>query len=99
MRRPRPYLLSSRKSGRAGRHPFETGRMVPETGIYRVSHVSHRLLHEVVILKGERFPRCAKCNEAVLFDLVHAAPDLFQQSPHRVYELPVLEEDAERQRA
>jgi hypothetical protein len=72
---------------------FETGAIVPETGIYRVTHTPHRLPHEVVILKGEHFPRCAKCTTSVLFDLVHAAPDLFQHTVYRLYELPVTEED------
>jgi hypothetical protein len=73
---------------------FRTGDVVPETGIYRVAHAGHRLPHEVVILKHERFPRCAGCNDEVLFDLVHAAPDLFQHSLDRTYKLPVVEEAA-----
>ncbi len=98
-RRPRPFLVISRSGAPADSHPFQTGALAPETGIYRVVHVSHRLPHEVVVLKGERFPRCAKCDDAVLFDLVHAAPDLYQHTPHRVYELPVLDDEAEVRRA
>ena len=52
----------------------------------------HRLPHEVVILKGQRFPRCSKCTSSVLFELAHAAPDLFQSSISRIYELPVVEQ-------
>jgi hypothetical protein len=98
-RSPRPFLVFPRSGAPADSQPFQTGALAPETGIYRVVHVSHRLPHEVVILKGERFPRCAKCNHAVLFDLVHAAPDLYQHIPYRVYELPVLDDEAKVRRA
>ena len=71
---------------------FRTGAAVPETGIYRVHHESHRLPHEVVILKDEIFPRCCKCSEAVRFELAHAAPQLSPHGVYRIYELPVIEE-------
>ena len=81
-------------TGESHERTFQTGEAAPETGIYRVIHVGHRLPHEVVVLKNERFPRCAKCKDAVLFDLIHPAPDLFQHVGYRVYELPVLNEAA-----
>ena len=34
---------------------FQTGDVVPQTGIYRVAHLAHRLPHEVVIFAGDRF--------------------------------------------
>lgn len=70
---------------------LKTGAVAPETGIYRVVHTGHRLPHEVVILQGQRFPRCSKCTSSVLFELAHAAPDLFQSCICRIYELPVVE--------
>lgn len=73
---------------------FRTGAAVPETGIYRVHHDSHRLPHEVVILKDEIFPRCSKCSEAVHFELAHAAPGLSPYGVYRIYELPAIEADA-----
>jgi len=72
---------------------FKTHDAAPETGIYRVVHVAHRLPHEVVILKDERFPRCGKCKDAVIFELVHAAPDLFKHLRPRVSELAILDEE------
>lgn len=87
----RPFLIKSRSD--MGRKAYETGSIVPETGIYRVVHVAHRLPHEVVIVKGERFPRCAGCADAVLFDLIHAAPDLYGHVTYKVYELPVLDDE------
>jgi hypothetical protein len=71
---------------------FQTGDVVPQTGIYRVAHLAHRLPHEVVIFAGDHFPRCAKCANSVVFELVHAVQDLFQHTVRRVYELPVIEE-------
>jgi hypothetical protein len=73
---------------------LRTGSAVTETGIYRVIHVAHRLPHEVVCLKGDRFPRCAKCNDSFLFYLVHSAPDLFRSWQYHLYVLPVLEDDS-----
>ena len=73
----------------------ETGAVVPETGIYRVVHSSHRLPHEVVILKGQRFPKCQRCSDRVYFELVHPAPDLFRHTTFILYELPVIDESSE----
>jgi hypothetical protein len=49
---------------------FETGSAVPGSGIYRVNHAAHRLSFEVALFKGENFPRCASCPEAVRFRMV-----------------------------
>ena len=71
---------------------FRTGEAVPETGIYRVNHSRHRLHHEAILCKDERFPRCAKCSDHVLFELAYSAPDLFSGFRPPIYELPVIEE-------
>src|SRR5260221_9774807 len=59
-------------------HDFElrTGDLVPASGIYLVNHAPHRLLQEIALFKSERFPRCSKCDSAVLFLLVHPVPAL-----------------------
>ena len=67
---------------------YKTGERVPETGIYRVTHNQHRLAHQAIILKGQVFPRCSRCADAVFFELAYAAPDLFASSLTPVYELP-----------
>jgi hypothetical protein len=74
---------------------FKTGTIIPASGIYRVSHSAHRLPHEVTLLKGETFPRCQKCVDAVTFDLVRAM-DVAPRFLWRImlYELPVLEDNA-----
>jgi hypothetical protein len=75
---------------------FHTGDMVPESGIYLVLHPEHRLPHEVTLLRDQQFPTCAKCANAVVFQLVQAAPHLhdgeFRVALHRIPELP--EEEA-----
>ncbi len=63
------------------------------TGLYLVVHSAHRLPHEVVAVKGHRFPKCQKCGDSVWFRLLHPAADLFQHVTDTVYELPVVDED------
>jgi hypothetical protein len=54
------------------RHPdiFSTGEEVPASGIYSVTHAAHRLFAEVAMFKGEAFPKCARCADAVSFSKV-----------------------------
>jgi hypothetical protein len=88
----RPFLVRSLLAEAVPEGRFTTGCIAPETGIYRVVHAGHRLPHEVIILRGQVLPKCSKCSGSVLFELAHAAPDLFQSSICRIYELPELEE-------
>jgi hypothetical protein len=74
---------------------FQTGEPIPESGIYRVIHKTHRVPHEVTLFNGQTFPRCSKCKDAVHFELIHAATELLHGQGFRVYlhELPA--EDCE----
>lgn len=54
------------------RRQYKPGDVVPASGIYRVEHESHRLMHEVTLLAENVFPRCRECNAAVRFELVRA---------------------------
>jgi hypothetical protein len=49
-------------------------------------------------LRDQQFPKCAKCQDAVLFEVVRAVTftdESLQQNPQiRLYELPVLEDEA-----
>jgi hypothetical protein len=74
---------------------FKTGAIIPDSGIYRVSHSAHRLPHEVTLLKGETFPKCQRCADTVTFELVRAM-DVTTRFSWRVtlYELPVLDDVA-----
>lgn len=75
----------------------KTGSVIPASGIYSVEHASHRLPHEVTLLKGEIFPKCQKCADAVTFKLVRMCTyqTAAKNSSWRVtlYELPVINGD------
>jgi hypothetical protein len=80
-------------SKRADRPTFKTGETVLESGIYKVTHVEHRLPHEVTLLKGAQFPRCSKCKEAVTFKVVALAPRLDKLRERvTLYQLPDLDD-------
>jgi hypothetical protein len=68
---------------------YKTGLRIPQSGIYRVHHSEHRLPHDVTLLAGEYFPRCAQCGLDVQFELVRAAPEVNNSDFQVVvYELP-----------
>ena len=48
------------------------GDTVPVSGVYRVEHDWHRLMHEATLLVDTRFPRCKQCKDAVRFHLVRS---------------------------
>ena len=55
---------------------FKPGESVPRTGVYRVNHDLHRLMHEAALIKDELFPSCKQCNNNVCFELVRAMHDM-----------------------
>ena len=55
---------------------FRPGDRATATGVYRVTHVRHRMPHELTVLEGEVLPSCKKCKDKVRFELIHAAPRL-----------------------
>lgn len=73
---------------------YGTGQAIPKSGIYTVFHEQHRLPHEVTLLEGETFPRCAKCGNLVEFVLDQSAPSGVNASqfPIRIFALPDLDE-------
>lgn len=73
---------------------YGTGGLVPQSGIYSVSHAAHRLPHEVTLLLGKTFPRCEKCGEQVEFRLVRPAPHIIADADFHVtlFALPVMED-------
>jgi len=72
---------------------FQTGHLVPESGIYGVTHAGHRLPHAVTICRGETFPRCAKCADLVLFELLHPVECPYSYEPMHIFELHPEEEN------
>jgi hypothetical protein len=61
------------------------GERVPVTGIYRVEHGTHRLMHHAILPQGIRFPMCRKCGERVCFSLVRSVKK--EQIPFRSSEI------------
>lgn len=52
---------------------FKPGEIVPQSGIYRITHdPSHTAAHDVTVIEGRRFPPCRNC-KGVRFELVRAA--------------------------
>jgi len=74
---------------------YKSSDTIPESGVYRVIHVQHRLPHEVTLIEGQIFPPCAKCHEDVRFELLRELPALSRERRGNVslYSLPVLEDD------
>ncbi|HEY6249753.1 MAG TPA: hypothetical protein VI685_07310 [Candidatus Angelobacter sp.] len=64
---------------------YKPGQIVPRTGIYRIYHRRHRLMHEATLIEQTCFPRCKNCQNAVRFVLV--------QPPHSKYVLPFRSTD------
>jgi hypothetical protein len=63
---------------------FCTGEMTQESGIC-VIRQAHHLPRELTLFSEQVFPRCAKCKDAVNFELIHAATDLFNEHGFRIY--------------
>lgn len=64
---------------------YRPGEAAPEGGIYEVVHASHRPAHTAILLRGEIFPSCRTCKDAVRFRLSrradHASGDADLRSP------------------
>ncbi len=52
---------------------FRPGDKVPQSGIYRIEHDKHRMMHHATLTGGTRFPRCKQCGDAVRFVSVRAS--------------------------
>ena len=89
----RLHLVHSRSVTGPIAELYETGAVIPVTGIYRVVHSAHRLPHEALIIQGQRFPKCQRCEDAVFFELIHPAGDLFSHITYSISEIAVIEED------
>lgn len=58
---------------------YKPGDIVPESGIYRVTHdPRHADPHEVTCIEGRRFPTCKNCDHP-RFALVKAAKHIKDQ--------------------
>ena len=50
--------------------PNAAGQRVSRTGVYRITHQGHRPPHKATLRKGESFPSCSICRNAVMFEFV-----------------------------
>ena len=71
----------------------ETGQEVAKSGVYRVVHREHRLPSEVVLIAGNKFPRCGKCSRSVKFEFERAAPSYVSRTNVIVHELSARQRD------
>jgi hypothetical protein len=46
-----------------------------QSGIYRVFHDSHRLMHEAALRTGDIFPCCRQCGNEARFELARTMAD------------------------
>ena len=91
----RVFLVKSAPSNMVTRPRFRTDEIVPQSGVYKVRHRKHRLPHEVSLFRDQQFPRCAQCQDAVIFELLRAVTEEAEAAispPISLYELPVLED-------
>ncbi len=54
------------------RSVYRPGAKVPASGIYRIEHYKHRLMHEVTLTEGMLFPQCRTCKNGVKFSLIRS---------------------------
>lgn len=62
---------------------YKPGEEVPESGVYTVIHDRHRASHAATVLKGDRFPACARCGLLVQFVLLRPATHIDEDSDFR----------------
>jgi len=75
------------------RRAFKTGQIVPQSGIYSVVHVEHRLPHEVTLLRADNFPPCSQCGVNVKFKLLRGVTvDSFKVVLNRLPEVTTIED-------
>ncbi|HEY7402929.1 MAG TPA: hypothetical protein VIB39_05370 [Candidatus Angelobacter sp.] len=67
---------------------YRPGEFVPASGVYRVTHDEHRLMHEATLLGGDRFPLCRQCKRQVRFELRRAVanPNQIISGNHAILE-------------
>ncbi len=64
-------------------HAYKPGETVPESGVYRLTHTSHRPPHDATLLKDEQFPPCGVCGDKVRFQLLRSATPIHDDTDFR----------------
>ncbi len=66
---------------------YRTGDRIPASGIYQVAeHADHDEPFSTALVIHESFPRCAVCEQEVVYRLVHAAPYIRDDEDFRKHE-------------
>ena len=56
------------------REYYKVGDQAANSGIYRAVHGGHRKDHSIVVVRGDEFPACRFCKDAVTFIPLETAP-------------------------
>ena len=51
---------------------YKPGEQIPDSGIYKVIHKTHRHAHENIFAAGQTFPPCKHCGDKVRFQAVNS---------------------------
>lgn len=70
---------------------FSTHQEIPENGLYRVRHKPHRLVDSIMLIRGDKFPRCSQCTGEVVFELMFSLSSGTQSKPVHISEVPLAE--------
>ena len=69
---------------------YKPGNLIKVSGVYKIDHRQHSLVHEATLVKGERFPLCRTCGDKVRFTLLRqvegetrsfASTDIMEEYP------------------
>ncbi len=63
---------------------------MPTSGLYRARHPGHVLPNDLILLEGFQFPRCARCNNPVEFELLNPEPHLNEENAPVIHVLGVF---------
>lgn len=84
--------MSDSEGSRREVRRYRTGEIVPETGLYLLTHNPHHLQHAALLLKEAQFPGCSLCQAEVVFELAYVTPGLFHPFQYRINELPEIDD-------
>jgi hypothetical protein len=62
---------------------LQPGTICAQSGVYQATHAAHRSPHKVVVRKGDRFPQCNACDDAVRFHFVASYAECVERVPLR----------------
>jgi hypothetical protein len=82
-------ILNIAEPATAALNESESGDEVLMSGLYQLEHAAGHVPAESVFIKGELFPECSRCAEAIHFKLLMGAPSLEQDPDFRHVRQPL----------